>query len=343
MIKRLIPPESLNLHLCPALSVAILMVLLFFHAGYGFAVEKDQDCVSPAFLGSEAWPGLQAMFHDQGKLLADNKLDKAIEVQREIVRLQCHNHYQWYYLAELLLKAGETKQAVLWLDKLYDRKVNDLESRLYTEGNSLYPLSSHPDFVGSPLAQKIAARKILFAQRQKHFKQKLAALTARDKPPGNYIAEGVCPFECCSYRQWGVREAVTLVSEPLSHDALATVLVGDQVSGLTGKVYLSPTPVAVVHAIPAYDPARSVVAGDIVFLLDVMGEGFRHVWHQGAVTSMSTSGEVQRMCPFPDAQCWGELLGDESEHEWWVKVRLGDGTEGWTNNTHAFDNMDACG
>ena len=118
-------------------------------------------------------------------------------------------------------------------------------------------------------------------------------------------------------------------------------------TGLTGNVYLTPIPVAVVYPSQSYDPNRPVLKGEIVFLLDYMGGGFQRVWHNDVVTSMSTSGEIQTMCPFPDKGFWGEYLVSKQkvnqEHEWWVKVRLSDGTEGWTNKTRAFDNMDACG
>lgn len=115
-----------------------------------------------ALPGSELWPRLPAMLAEQRALLTDNQVEEAVRTQREIVHLQCHNHCQRYYLAELLLDAGGVEKAISWLNKRYDRKVNDLESRRTTKGNPLFPLASHRAYLSSSLAKKIAARKLLF-------------------------------------------------------------------------------------------------------------------------------------------------------------------------------------
>ncbi|MEO8726313.1 MAG: hypothetical protein ABI383_09320, partial [Acidobacteriaceae bacterium] len=43
----------------------------------------------------------------------------------------------------------------------------------------------------------------------------LAFLSASDaKPPSPYIDHGVCPFECCTYRNWQAKRKVGLFDRP---------------------------------------------------------------------------------------------------------------------------------
>lgn len=302
-------------------------------------------CDDSVLLGSERWPELQRRFAELDDLIAQGDLGRVIELQREIARLQCHNHFQRYYLAELLVEAGDHAGAIAVLKELYDLEVNDMERRLFNPGNALHPVVDSPAFATSRLAARIAERRAIVEARKARARARLAAMAPSERPPERYVAKDACPFECCVYRRWSVLEDTTLVAAPGGGSLVARARAGTHVEGLTGEVHLVPVPVAVVHAEPAYDPKAEVEPGEIIFLLDGLGEGMRHVWHRGVVRTMSTSGEVQQACPFPDDECWGELLvPDEAREEsvWWMQVRLPDGTEGWSRDQH-FGDMDACG
>ncbi len=323
--------------------IALLVLALPCLARSAHFKGRCDDSVLP---GSERWPELQRRFAELQSLIAQDELARAIEVQREIARLQCHNHFQLYYLAELLVQTGDYAGAIAVLEELYDLEVNDMEQRLFNTGNALHPVVESPAFAGSRLATRIAERSAIVEARKARSGAQLAAMAPSERPPGRYIAEDACPFECCVYRRWSVLEDTMLVAAPGSGAAIATARAGRHVEGLTGEVHLVPLPVAVVHAEPAYDPNAEVTPGEILFLLDGLGEGMRRVWHRGVVRTMSTSGEVQEACPFPDHECWGELLvpeeaPEESESVWWMRVRLPDGTEGWTREQH-FGDMDGC-
>src|SRR6476661_2097404 len=40
-----------------------------------------------------------------------------------------------------------------------------------------------------------------------------ANVRAQDGPPMPYIDKGACPFECCTYRQWSVKQPTAVLSE----------------------------------------------------------------------------------------------------------------------------------
>lgn len=61
----------------------------------------------------------------------------------------------------------------------------------------------------------------------------------------------------------------------------------------------------------------------------------------------STGGfDPHEYCPKPGPDCSAEYILPESErkqNEWWVKIKLPDGREGWTDQASKFDGRDACG
>ncbi len=325
---------------------SILIVLLLFALPSVARSEHFKGrCTDSVLVGSERWPELKRRFAELRERVARGELGPSIELQREIARLQCHNHFQRYYLAELLVQARDYAGAIAVLEELYDREVNDMEQRLSNEGNPLHPVVESSVFEGSRLAARIAERGAIVEARKERFRAQLAAMSGSEQPPERYVAKNACPFECCIYRRWSVLEDTALVAVPGSEATIATARAGTRVEGLTGEVHLVPLPVAVVHPEPAYEPNAQLVPGEIVFLLDGLGEGMQRVWHRGVVRTMSTAGEVQERCPFPDDECWGELLAPQRAQEesvWWMRMRLPDGTEGWTRDQH-FGDMDGCG
>ena len=302
-------------------------------------------CEGSVLLGSPDWPSYKQKLQELRQLLAEGQLAAGIELQREIADLQCHNHFQRYYLAELLIQAGRIEESVAVLAELYALGVNDLEKRLATESGPFAGLRESLVFQESDLAREIESKRKTGEARRVAFRSRLATLGPTDRPSDSYVAEGACPFECCSYRKWSVLEDTPLVAMPGSRERVALARKDTHVQGLTGEVHVVPVPVGVVYPEPAYSPTASIPKGAIVFLLDHLGEGIGRVWYKGQVHEMSTSGEVQEHCPHPGDGCWGEALNAGAlmrEADWWVKVRLEDGSEGWTRDIH-FGDIDACG
>ena len=142
-------------------------------------------------------------------------------------------------------------------------------------------------------------------------------------PPRVYIDKGACPFECCTYREWVARTDVALLDSPNGKRTVGTIKKGQKVLALTGEIHSVP----LKFAAQSDYPEAGVKAGDTIFLLHYVGEGFWKVWHDGKVVEIdSIPGEASK----PKAI-------------WWVELKTPSGAIGWTVEHRNFDNQDACG
>lgn len=154
-----------------------------------------------------------------------------------------------------------------------------------------------------------------------------AVLSASDDagakmPPRVFVDDGVCPFECCTYRQWTVEKPTTLLDQPNGKQVLGTLAKGDIVQGLTGKVISTPIPAKADLDIPE----TPIKKGDTFYVLHYEGEGYWKVWFEGKTTSVHQS--VMEV-PHPKA-------------EWWVKVKDAHENVGWALSQGNFAHQDAC-
>ena len=269
----------------------------------------------------------------------------AVAIRKELIRYQCHNYFLWFYLAELYVESGQNDDAIAVLDYLYEKKNNEVDRRLHTEGNALHPLAQSQEFQRSALAGKLSQARALLDERKQEYRKKLEALPQEKKPARDYVSKEACPFECCTFRTWDVYADTILYDKPRGEKVVARVGKGEKVEGLTGEVHIRPMAVAVRHS----PPYLNVSTGAIVFLLDYLGEGIRRVWVDGKVLELDIHGNIHDHCPFPDCRCWGEYVypvtpvtEDERSGTWWVKVKTRDGAVGWTKDHKNFGNMDAC-
>lgn len=143
-----------------------------------------------------------------------------------------------------------------------------------------------------------------------------------DRPPKRFVDVGACPFECCTYRQWVVRDSVQLLDRPNGKRVVGSLHKGEAIQGLTGEVISTPVAVKADREIPE----TPIKAGDTFYVLHYDGEGYWKVWFRGKTTFVHQSViDVPR----PDA-------------EWWVKVKKADGVVGWTLSDKHFLHQDAC-
>ncbi len=89
---------------------------------------------------------------------------------------------------------------------------------------------------------------------------------------------------------------------------------------------------------------RDYAAGDTVWALTYLGEGFFRVWDGGEILELDLGfspygGTPGRRCEFCEH---GELLR-ELGSRWWIQMSLPDGTVAWTNRPDLFDSEHACG
>jgi hypothetical protein len=170
----------------------------------------------------------------------------------------------------------------------------------------------------------------------------LNALTAiaRDTPPNPYHSWGVCPFECCTYREW-TADADVAVHAKRSEQApvLFHLRRGESFDALTGVVVTrNPAAIKVSQAVRdgyvegSDEPQLSLKPGDVVYMLTPLGEGAYLFWYKGKVYR---AGSIE-MQGNPGIEWKGMSL------TWWKQVRNKAGKTGWTRSDR-FTNADACG
>jgi hypothetical protein len=143
------------------------------------------------------------------------------------------------------------------------------------------------------------------------------------KPPDIYVDKGACPFECCTYREWVARTDMPLLDIPDGKKVIGQIKKGEKVLAMTGEIHSIP-----LQAVSPRDyPDAGVKAGDTIYILHYVGEGFWKVWHDGKVVEID---DLPSNGPKPKAS-------------WWVKLKTSSGTIGWTIERHSFENQDACG
>jgi len=167
--------------------------------------------------------------------------------------------------------------------------------------------------------------------------------------PKIYEDKGACPFECCTYRQWTSQADVTLFDAPHSSKVVGIVKKGEVVRGVTGIVYVTPTPLEVTF------PHGPYKKGDQIYLLTNLGEGFAKVWFQGKVTEeeMIETEAMSGQCEgtgcsngcgaHPSKTCWAKLNDKIQPSEWWVQIKTKSGLTGWTPKSEQFSGEDSCG
>jgi len=267
----------------------------------------------------------------------DGEWDRAVALRKEAVRAECSIQYRWYGLVTALLKARRPAEASSILEQM-DSRGFEVNPALIDSGfPEVVRFMESKEFDDSPLGLKIKRLEKISDERRIKFQAVLSSMPAGEKPPENYVAKGVCPFECCRYGDWTVLEDTPLVGSPGSSHVVGTARKGSRAVGLTGEVHLRPEPVIVL------------IGGDlpkdsIAFVLDYGGEGYGHVYTGGkvAVTFLGYA----RYCFRPSESCWGETLlpsKKRKEQVWWVEVRLANGVVGWTDKPNNFGGKDACG
>jgi hypothetical protein len=162
---------------------------------------------------------------------------------------------------------------------------------------------------------------------------------AQERPPSGYENWDVCPFECCTYREWTADDDLP-IHESRSDNSKVVFLLhrGEDFHAVTGVVVTDKPGVIKIDR-PVRDgfvkgndsPQLSLKAGDTVYLLSLLGEGFYLFWYQGKVYK---SGVDLATMPGVD--------GREAKMTWWKLVKNKAGRSGWTNSDK-FRNADACG
>lgn len=191
-----------------------------------------------------------------------------------------------------------------------------------------------------------------------------AGQTADAAEPRLHVKSNACPFEGCRFGKWSVRKATILYDHARGSTPVGTARAGEWVNGVTGTLYVPEIRVEVVHAIelegddPYVTESWNVVGklrvGDVFYILGEQGEGFSEIYLRGQTESLDLFPLLERgdgaalyfkSCDQPSSKCWWQIPENNrvQKREWWVKIRLPDGTVGWTREIGSFGNIDCIG
>jgi hypothetical protein len=159
--------------------------------------------------------------------------------------------------------------------------------------------------------------------------------TSNEAPPlqdGVYIARGVCFGEGECYRYWRAYQAVEIRERPdPASPVIATVAPDEWVEAIDGQYRFVPLR-GVVHTATAAPP---LAVGDVVYMLEPLGEGYYVLWHRGETLghdwASGDDGEPITWDAQADAPA-DAILG------WWVQLKLENGQVGWVRDP-AFECM----
>jgi hypothetical protein len=167
-------------------------------------------------------------------------------------------------------------------------------------------------------------------------------------PPQHYIDKGACPFEGCTYREWTVNARTAFHAKMDIHSPIVFYAEkGENVTGLTGTVITLELgkAVAIRDEMLDADQDISVKPGDVVYVLNYVGEGYYKLWVNGRICEAPigppTGDERVLEKNYSQDEMFGMHTLKEPTTEWWVKVRNSKGQIGWTNDHGNFDHMDA--
>ena len=312
----------------------LALVLLLLGCAPGPGAAQPFDLGGPCLeSGSSESPPYAAI----REAAADADWLGVIALQKQSVRGMCSNPYRWFSLASAYLRAGQPDAATEVLGEAH-RRGAEIKPATFEHRSDLAAFVGSDAFAASSLGQELAQLRAGAAARRREFQQQLTALPADERPPPDWIARGACPFECCTYRDWGVVEQTDLYDQPFGSEIVGTLRPGAKVRALTGNVHLRPAALAVIHDHPP------LATGEIVFLLDYLGEGFSRYWRRGEVREDEIS--PADFCLRPASACWTEFIEPEAVRRppaWWIQIETTDGLRGWTDEPAHFDNKDACG
>lgn len=198
-----------------------------------------------------------------------------------------------------------------------------------------------------------------------------AALPANsdDGPPlvdGRFVDDGACPFEGCTYREWKTEKDTVLYDAPFGSRTVGQARAGEWVEGVTGIVYIRPMPIRAAESAELdmllYDErvgdyvTTPLSPGETIYLLTYQGAGAYKAWtkgrlyhgfefYQGMQDYEHEGGLKFTSCDTPTPTCWWQVAPEYQHYEgdWWVQIRLLDGTLGWTDNPGNFSNIDLFG
>jgi len=177
-----------------------------------------------------------------------------------------------------------------------------------------------------------------------------AQATAPAGPAEPYIDRGVCPFECCTYREWHAVNTIGVHASPQPGPGAAIVArlsPAAQVDALTGEVHFRQVGVVLLQrSVTLHDEnagdSLALRSGDRAYVLSSLGEEYYRVWVRGRILEVPFFWDDRATYPRPTGE--PGRLEQVPEEIWWVQVRTPTGISGWIRMDQArVRGADQCG
>lgn len=178
----------------------------------------------------------------------------------------------------------------------------------------------------------------------------VAQRAARPRIP--FEDPGGCPFEGCQYGEWTTRAPVPVRADRRDNAPVVfTLAAGEPVTAVDGVVVT--TRLGIVRFSRAdeietdFDDwtrgALHLNAGETLYLLHSIGEGWYRAWFDGVVRDIDMSSVMGNItCETTPAACAGRVI-QKGQYQWWVQIRNRQGQLGWSRETEKFDGKDRFG
>jgi hypothetical protein len=144
-------------------------------------------------------------------------------------------------------------------------------------------------------------------------------------PDSVFIRKGACPFECCGYTEWALRDSAVVVTEP-RRGAVAAFVLPDSTRFMADSGFVRVTDVQLIVVGDTIDQrpyAALFLPGDTMVVLDYVGEGHWKVFYKDRIVEVEGFwGAEQPGLPV------AEMLGRYSS-EWWAHITMKDARKGW--------------
>jgi hypothetical protein len=166
---------------------------------------------------------------------------------------------------------------------------------------------------------------------------------AAPRPKAPIIIHRACPFECCQYGRWTLREPAVVRERPTRNArVLFRPRTGVRLFADTGFVRIESVGLVVLRT-DHVDRMNGVryVAGDSLLVLDYLGEGVHNGWLRGRAVQTEIFWLPED--PLRPREMPGQLMRNVSA-QWWARVRDARGRRGWVDMSRtAVSGADACG
>ena len=167
--------------------------------------------------------------------------------------------------------------------------------------------------------------------------------TRAPRPTAPLTIERVCPFECCTYGNWTLRNPAALRSGPRrTSPVLAQLKRGQRVRSDSGIMHVDTIGVVAVEKDYANDIYHTPFQrGDTILVLDFLGEGQYNAWWRGYAIQVESFWDGPQWEPDPSRV--GKIVQKQTS-TWWAHVRDNKAHRGWIDMTHvSAAGADACG